>query len=184
MMQNQTYVAFLRGINVGRHHRVPMAELRKILEIKGLKDVQTLLNSGNAIFNSSPRQEADLGKELTVHLEEHFGFPIAVIVRTAEDLKRLVESNPFGRISLTPDLRLYVTFLRDKPERQFHLPATSEDESFQILSITDKIACSVLDLSVHKTPKGMEMLETLFGKNITTRNWNTLNRIVGKIKSR
>lgn len=58
------------------------------------------------------------------------------------------------------------------------VPYISEDKAFQIISIRDKTILSALDLSVTSTPKGMDDLEKLFGKNITTRNWNTIRRIV------
>jgi len=77
------YVAFLRGINVSGHHKVPMAELRKELTKLGFTNVITLLNSGNVIFESSSDDAELLEKTIAEHLEKVFGFQIPVLIRNA-----------------------------------------------------------------------------------------------------
>jgi uncharacterized protein (DUF1697 family) len=84
---------------------------------------------------------------------------------------------PFSGIALTSDLRFYVSFLKDDAKIALTYPWISEDKSFQILSCSERVVVSVLDLSTSKTVKGMELLEKLFGKNLTTRNWNTILKI-------
>lgn len=181
MKKHQTYIALLRGINVGGHHKVPMAELRKTMEQLGFTKVITLLNSGNVIFDASG-EEAALEEQLAARLEKEFGFPIPVLLRTDNEILQLHNSRPFEKIEVTPDTRLYVSFLKQTPERQVSLPWTSEDGSYRIISIEGRAICSVLDVSVTNTPKGMDAVEQLFGKTITTRNWNTIERIAGKMK--
>ena len=78
---NEIYVAFLRGINVGGHHKVPMADLRKELEKLDFENVETLLNSGNIIFEAIDDNEENLEKKISLHLEKSFGFPVPSIVR-------------------------------------------------------------------------------------------------------
>jgi len=80
-MRKEKYVAFLRGINVGGHHKVPMADLRKELEKLGFENVETLLNSANIIFEAISDYEENLEKKISAHLEKSFGFPIPTIVR-------------------------------------------------------------------------------------------------------
>jgi uncharacterized protein (DUF1697 family) len=188
-----TYVAFLRGINVGGNHKVPMAELRQKLIDWGCENVKTILNSGNVIFDIRddnslpPTSERDgvrgqfhtnLESTLESYLSDCFGFPIPVMVRTMEEMNSLVQSNPFKHIAVHTDLRLYVSLLKTKPDTKISLPYISEDESFQILAVRNSDVISVVDLSKGKTVNGMNDLEKLFGKNITTRNWNTINKIV------
>lgn len=182
MNDTQTYVALLRGINVGGHHKVPMADLRKEMGKMGYKKVITLLNSGNVIFDGTSGLEVKLENEIAAHLEKVFGFAIPILIRRAEEIIELIDHNPFENIEVTKDIRLYVTFLKEMPEKKLPLPWISEDQSFRILEIRNRTICSVLDLSGTKTVKGMEALEQLFGKNITTRNWNTLNRIAEKME--
>lgn len=183
MDQKQTYVAFLRGINVGGHHKMPMADLRKEMKKLGFENVQTLLNTGNIIFDGTSGREDKLEEDIADHLEKVFGFPVPVLIRRAEEILKLIHANPFEDVEVTEDIRLYIAFLKVSPEDPLKLPWISEDESFRIIDIRDRAVCSVLDLSVTKTPKGMEALGKLFEGTITTRNWNTLNRIADKLNA-
>ena len=177
----EKYVAFLRGINVGGHHKVPMAELRKELESIGFENVVTLLNSGNIIFESINDNIENLEKIISEHLEKSFGFPIPTLIRKSKIIYELSNNNPFRDIKLTKDIRLYVSFLRKNNTTKFKIPYESQDKSYKIIGISDKIILSILDLSISKTPKAMSVLDKYFGKDITTRNWNTIERIVKKL---
>lgn len=174
------YVVLLRGINVGGHHKVPMKELKNELEKMGFKNIITLLNSGNIILDAENTTADKLEIELTKSLETIFGFSIPVIVREAEDITQVFNLKPFKNIKVTKDTRLYVSFLKHEPKKEINLPWKTEDNSYQILDVSKKIIFSVLDLSATKTTKGMDMLEQMFGKDITTRNWNTIQKIVNK----
>lgn len=175
------YVAFLRGINVSGHHKVPMAELRKEMEKINFKKVVTLLNSGNVIFDSTSDDLESLEKTISTRLEKKFGFPIPTILRKAEMIYHLLKKDPFKDVILTKDIRLYVTFLQNDTETDLSLPWTSDDNSYKIIDKNNKTVLSVLDLSIAKTPKAMKAFESFFGKNITTRNWNTIKRIEKKL---
>ena len=162
---------------------MPMADLRNEMEELGFKNVQTLLNSGNVIFDGPSEQEEKLEEKIAAHLEKVFGFTIPVLIRSEEEILELIDADPFNDSVVTPDIRLYVTFLKKAPESELSLPWISDDGSYQIIDVRDRTICSVLDLSVTNTPKGMDALEKLFGKKhaLTTRNWNTLNRIAKKL---
>lgn len=171
------YVALLRGINVGGKHKLPMADLKKEMTALGFANITTLLNSGNVIFDAATGNEYELEEQIGSHLQQVFGFPVPVLIRTHEAILELIDLDPFKDINITNDTRLYVSFLKDAPELKLDLPWTSTDGSFRILHVRNKMICSVLDLSVTKTPKGMDALEQFYGKNMTTRNWNTMVRI-------
>ncbi|MCC5917859.1 MAG: DUF1697 domain-containing protein [Cryomorphaceae bacterium] len=174
----ETLIGFLRGINVGGHHKVPMAELRTKLNDIGCNNVRTLLNSGNFMFETKQANIQDLEHKIENHISNSFGFPIPVILKTQKEISELIDDNPFEKINIHKNIRLYVTFLKDLPKVKLVLPYFSEDKTYQIISIKNKIILSVLDLTTTNTPKGMNDLEKLFGKSITTRNWNTINRVV------
>lgn len=159
---------------------MPMAELRSEMEKMKFENVKTLLNSGNVIFDGNPDQEVNREDKIATHLEEVFGFPIPVLIRKEDEIVDLIDSDPFSDIEVTEDIRLYVTFLKEKPENEVTLPWISEDKSYRIIDIRDRAFCSVLDLSVTGRPK-LNSLESLFGKNNTRRNWNTVNRIAKKL---
>jgi uncharacterized protein (DUF1697 family) len=181
MSADQKYVAFLRGINVGGHHKVPMADLQLELKKLGLLNVVTLLNSGNIIFDSSIESMSELENTISGHLEKTFEFSIPTIIRSTEFIYELLDDNPFKDISITNDIRLYLSFLRNDTDVQLELPWKSSDSSFEILEVRDKTIISVLDVSVSQTPKAMGVLEKSYGKDITTRNWKTIERIGKKL---
>jgi uncharacterized protein (DUF1697 family) len=169
------YVAFLRGINSGKNPTVKMEVLRKTFEGLGLENVRTVLASGNVLFESSA-DENKLEQKIEEALPVLIGFSSDVIVRTIDDLHKLVLLNPFKAIEITSYTRLYATFMREKPKKNLRFPA--KGESYTILGIFNGVVCSVLDLSDAKTPSLMQVLDKEFGKGITTRSWNTVERIL------
>ncbi|PKD17205.1 hypothetical protein APR41_07175 [Salegentibacter salinarum] len=180
-MENKKYIAFLRGINVGGHKKVPMADLKKMMTSFGLENVKTLLNSGNVVFSAPATTEKKLEEKMSVALEKTFGFPVPVLIRTSTDFQELLKSNPFKKIEVHKDLRLYITFLKNRIENSpIKTPWSSEDKSFQILNFTGVEIISVLNVSEKRTIEAMKLLENTFGKDLTTRNWNTVLKI-GKL---
>ena len=178
MKTKTSYIGFLRGINVGGHHKVPMVQLRERVSETGCANVRTLLNSGNIVFESDTKNPDSLQLKIEEHISKSFGFAIPLVLRSWEDMIHLVQEKPFETIDVQKDIRLYVSFLKETPSMELALPYLSQDNGYKIILMKDRIICSVLDLSVTETSKGMEELEKLFGKNITTRNWNTILKVV------
>lgn len=171
-MKNTRHIALLRGINVGGHHKVPMAELRQTMEKMGFAKVSTLLNSGNIIFETKDKE--GLESEIEFQLQKTFGFEIPVMLRKFDEIGQLLKNHPFERFEADENTKFYVSFVKNKPDNEIDLPFLSEDKSFQIIEIRDKTVFGILDLSKGSTVKGMEVLQSLFGKDLTTRNWNTI----------
>jgi len=170
-------VGFLRGINVGGHHKVPMAELKSILSNLGCENVKTILNSGNIVFETKKKNIAGLERMIESALNEHFGFPVPTILIPHKQVNELVYEDPFATVEMHQNIRLYISFLKEPSITQLKLPYLSKDKSFKIIDSKNKMIISVLDITTSNTPKGMEDLEKLFGKNITTRNWNTIQKL-------
>jgi uncharacterized protein (DUF1697 family) len=179
-----TYVGFLRGINVGGHHKVPMIELRNELEKLNLEKVVTILNSGNIIFDAFSDNLEKLENIISAHLDKVFGFSIPTILRKSEMIYSLYETKPFKEVILTKDIQLYVSFLRKNTETELQLPWSNYDGSYQIINKIDNAILSVVDISRTISTKEMKTLENLFGTDITTRNWNTIKRIENKLRTR
>lgn len=171
------YAAFLRGINVGGHHKVPMAQLKNCLEDMGFENVKTLLNSGNVVFGCDLKDTGELEKRLETKLAEVFGFGIPCMVISKKELLRWIEYDPFSRVETHPDIRLYISIIRSGSMARAGSPDSFDDGAFTIISREGRMVASVLDLSLSKTVKGMEALEKMYGKDITTRNWNTIQKI-------
>jgi uncharacterized protein (DUF1697 family) len=109
-------IALLRGINIGPNKRVPMPRLRELLTEHGYEDVKTYVQSGNVVLTShaSPRK---LEKELEKLIEDEFGFDVAVIVRTRDELADVIEREPFGDIVDNPKF-MQVSFLSGRPDAE------------------------------------------------------------------
>jgi len=171
------YAAFLRGINVGGHGVVSMEKLRHAFESLRFKNVRTLLASGNVVFQAPPAPA--LEKKIEKALREVFGREIGVLVRSLEALRRLAASRPFKGIDVTPQTRLYVTFLKEKPVGRLPLPRESPGGHFRILRVTSGEVFSVLTPAPGgRTVDLMQVLEKEFGRGITTRNYNTILRVL------
>lgn len=172
----ERYVALLRGINIGSHKKVAMSELKKMLASLKYEQVATLLNSGNAIFETEKTDEKDLEKKIENAFQKKFGFESKIMIRRLSDIKALIDLKPFRNVQLNEDVRLYVTFLREKSANPLKLPYVSPKE-FEILSKTDRELFSVLTVKSAQTVDAMAFLEQQYGKDITTRNWNTIEKL-------
>lgn len=173
------YIAFLRGINVGGRKPVKMEDLKKTFAALGFQNVNTVLASGNVFFDTmEPRADA-LVKSIEEKLKQVFGHEIGVLVRSLKELQDLAGHNPFKNVKVTPQTRLYVTFLSQKPKTRLKLPHESPGKDFKILRVSDREVCSALTLSPNwGTTDLMPVLEREFGEKITTRNWNTIAKIL------
>ena len=172
-------VAFLRGINAGGHKKIAMAALKTAFEFMGFRNVRTALASGNVVFEA-PRKVPDLDKAISRGLEEAFGFPVKVVLRTVRELRAMVDSDPFKEAPPAPDVKLYVTFLADKKRARprLHLPAPSA--GFRVLRDAPGEIFSAVTLSPGVgTTDLMASLDKAVGHDVTTRNWQTVIKLAG-----
>lgn len=95
-------IALLRGINVGRAKRVPMAELRDVLESLGCSEVRTLLNTGNAVFQSPGGSTRELAATVEQAIQHRFGFPVPTLVHTAREFNSIISDNPLPQAVRDP----------------------------------------------------------------------------------
>ncbi len=173
-----TYVALLRGINVGGHKQIDMAKLRQAFESCGFQHVKTILNTGNVLFQTEQGDPSPLARTIEETLQQTFGHEIGVILRSNNEIADLVHSDPFQGIPVTAETRLYVTFLSQSPTSRLAIPYETPEKDFRIIRVTDGEVCSVLTLTQDmRTTDSMRILEKEFGKKVTTRNWNTVVKI-------
>lgn len=165
--------AFLRGINVGGNKIIKMSDLAKTFESLDLKNIVTVLASGNIIFETEKNEK--IKEKIEEKLKNEFGSNISVIIRTKQEIEEIVKSNPFEKITITPQIRFYVTLLPKEIEIPPDLTL-----GFKIVKSTKLEIFSVLDLD-QKSTDMMTILDKKFGKNITTRSWNTIQKISEKM---
>jgi uncharacterized protein (DUF1697 family) len=107
------------------------------------------------------------------------GHKVSVQIRSIDEIQKLADRAPFKKIKVTPETRLYITFLPEKPKSKLKIPYESPEKDFKILEVSDREICSVVTLSPGRgTLDMMGFVEKEFGKNITTRNWNTVGKIL------
>jgi uncharacterized protein (DUF1697 family) len=174
------YAAFLRGINVGGNKIIKMADVKKAFDSLGFRDVSSVGASGNIVFACPATDSSEIAKTINAGLEKIFGLSTSVTVRRIDQLRKLIESDPFQAITITPNTRLYVTFLNGPGQSRngIKVPYTSPRKVFQVLKVTKTEIFTVVDLSSGgSTLDAMEFIEKEFGKNLTTRNWNTVKKL-------
>jgi uncharacterized protein (DUF1697 family) len=110
-----TYIALLRGINVGGKNKLPMKELIEMFGVAGCRNAVHYIQSGNVVFQAEPRVAKQLAALIPAAVEKRFGHKPPVVLRTAEQLKTAISENPFLAQGASPD-RLHVMFLDGVPD--------------------------------------------------------------------
>jgi uncharacterized protein (DUF1697 family) len=171
----QTYVALLRSVNLGRTRKLPMTDLRAWLAELGCRDVRTYLQSGNAVF-ASDRGPEELELEIAKRLGERLGFDVPCMIRTPDQMRRIVAGNPFLHVA-TDHVRLAVAFLSGPPDRSRLAtvdPATYQPELFQL---AEHEIYLWYPGSIHRSRLNRELDEQYLRVTATLRNWNTVVRV-------
>lgn len=113
------YIALLRGINVSGQKPVPMAELQKLFGTMGFKGAKTLIQTGNVVFRAAGKPDAsDLAGRLEKTIEKKFGFEVAVLLRTLEEFRAVLDGNPWRKKRLAETERVYISFLDKVPAKE------------------------------------------------------------------
>ncbi len=166
-----TVIALLRGVNVGGHNKLPMAQLREIAADAGFAEVRTYIQSGNLVASTVLEPES-AGKVLADAIRVATGLTVPVIVRTAQQWSELIAANPFPDAS-DPGRHVHVIFLpapATEAVRAFDATAFAPEEivvtgSEVYLHLPDGMGRSKLAVAVNRVP------EVAAG---TARNWNTV----------
>ena len=106
----QTFIALLRAVNVGGTGKLPMADLRALLKKLGYSNIETYIQSGNAVFDAKDKP-AKIAVDLTADLEKMVGAPVGVVIRTHQELCRIIADNPFASEAAADGARVHVAFL-------------------------------------------------------------------------
>ena len=179
-----TYVALLRGINVSGQKLIKMDALRASLEAAGLAEIRTYVQSGNAVFSAGKAPAAKLAGTIAARLLKDFGFSVPVIVRTAAELAQVARGNPLMKLNSIDPSKLHVTFLASAPARaaedllqRLAVPS----ERFQVLGQEVYLHCPD---GYGRTRLSNTALEKALGVGATTRNWNTVQKLLAMAAGR
>ena len=170
-----TYAALLRGINLGARNRVAMADLRKIVEGIGAEDVSTYVQSGNVVLRSRLTANG-VASAIEKGIRESLGLEVPVLVRSARQLRALVEANPFAgpKVDVTT---LHVTFLAAKPEAKQVAELRGEAFDPDALELVRGDICVSCPNGYGRTKLSNAYLERRLGVPATTRNWRTVTTL-------
>ncbi|KAA9354645.1 DUF1697 domain-containing protein [Larkinella humicola] len=179
----KTALAILRGINVSGQKRVPMNELKHLVEELNCQQVKTYVQSGNVVFTHSAADEEQLRKQIEKKIVETFGFQVPVLIRSLNELTGIVAHNPFLQEDHTDLDKLHVTFLADVPD------TLNRDKLKELAVGTDRFFLSGKELYVY-CPGGYgntKLSNTFFENKLkvtaTTRNWKTVNELLKMMHS-
>jgi len=175
-------IALLRGINVGRAKRIAMADLRGLMEELGFSDVRTVLNSGNVLFQSARANVSKVGVEIERAIARRFGFPVPVVVLSAEALSAIVEESALPRADDDPS-RYLVAFVASAATLAKARPMLAEQWSPEALGIGSRAAYLWCPNGVIES-KLMQAFGRLIGDAATTRNWATVLRLQAAVGPR
>jgi uncharacterized protein (DUF1697 family) len=165
------YVALLRGINVGGKSTIRMAELRECVDELGYTRVRTYIASGNLLFESGARSAAKLDAELERAIEKRFGLPVPVVVRSATEIRRIVERVP-GHWLDAPHLRVTVAFLlREANARSLAKGLTPKEGIDEVATAPGALLWAIRRDALTRT--GLRLVGTDPYKQMTLRNLNT-----------
>ncbi|MBZ6192340.1 DUF1697 domain-containing protein [Streptomyces olivaceus] len=173
------YAALLRGINVGGARKLPMADLRALLEELGHGGVRTHLQSGQAVFTSEHGDEESLAAELARAIEKRFGFPVDVLVRDHAYLRAVAEACPFPAADLEPK-QLHVTYFSAPVDEERFAPVDRSAFRPEEFRLGDRALYLYAPDGLGRSRLAEVLARPRVNKGLTatTRNWNTVTRLV------
>lgn len=164
------YVAFLRGVSP---QYAKMADLKQAFEDAGFRDVKTLLSSGNVVFDAPPGSIPTIERKAEAAVTKRLGRTFPTIVRSVDELKRLIEADPFEAFGPPGEAKRVVSFLREARKPAQALPVEADGARLHALLGRE------LFTSYVPSPRGpvfMTLIEKTFGSDVTTRTWETVKK--------
>src|SRR5262245_16309943 len=166
------YVAFLRAVSP---MNAKMPELRRCFEAAGFGDVKTVLSSGNVVFSARTSSEATLERKAEAAMAKRLGKPFYTVIRSSDALQALLKADPYSRFRLAKNAKRVVSFVRRPHPAKLELPIELHGARILVIKGGDIFTAYV------PSPRGpvfMALIDRTFGKNVTTRTWDTVRKCV------
>jgi uncharacterized protein (DUF1697 family) len=165
----------LRGINVSGQKKIKMGELKKLYGSLDFKNVKTYIQSGNVIFECSDTNVSKLINKIERKIKNFFGFDVLVLIRTIPEMQKLIENNPFAKKNTS---KLHVTFLSDTPTQSPMDEINKIKDQSEEFFISDKEIYLFCPNGYGRSKLSNNFFERKLGLSATTRNWNTVNKLL------
>jgi uncharacterized protein (DUF1697 family) len=171
------HVALIRGINVGGHKQVAMADLLTLMAKLGLSNPRSLLQSGNLVFENAGRTAEQLERLLEAEIERRMAMKLDVFVRTAEEWTTIVRRNPFTAEAERDPARLIVMFLKDAPEAKDVKAVRAAISGPETIQVVGRHGYVVYPAGMGNSRLTHAVLERKLARRGTARNWNTVLKL-------
>jgi len=173
------FISILRGINVSGQKKILMKDLKELFEKLHLKQVQTYIQSGNVVFESDTEfTNSKLAIIIETAIEKEFHFHVPIIIRSKEELKKIISLNPFIKDESIDLKKLHVTFLSEIPTKENAESIVNNDFSPDQFAINGKNIFLHIPKSYGETKLSNSFFEKKLKVAATTRNWNTVNKLL------
>jgi uncharacterized protein (DUF1697 family) len=173
-----TYVAILRGINVGGKRMIKMDALKQLFASMGFSNIETYIQSGNVFFQCKKTSEEKLAAAIAKEIENAFAFDVPTIVKNIEALKQIITNNPFAKDKKKLAEHLHVTFLADTPIKENIDGITKINFGDDTFAVIDKAVYLYCPNSYSSSKLTNGFFENKLKVIATTRNWKTCNELV------
>ena len=174
------YIAFLRAVNVGGHNKIKMEDLKNLLISLRYKNVQTVIQSGNVIFETSDKNIKSITGKIENKLNGFMKKEIKVFVRTHSELAKIVKENPFGKTKADDELKTYVFFFYEEPADKIKIPFVSASGDVSVIKKIDLQLFIIVKKIPGKDSSPYDFIEKNFRVSVTARNWNVVCKITEK----
>lgn len=175
------YVALLRGIGPGNPN-MRNENLREVFEGLGFQKVQSVISSGNIIFESNRSDIKQMEAELEAAWTAILSFTSTTIIKSQQEIQTIAKANPFEGMIHGPASYLLVTFSKRSVEFKQPLPYQPSGKTYRVIGKTKNVVFTTTDNRLVKTTDLMTWLEKELGKEITSRTWLTVQRILKRMK--
>lgn len=173
------YISILRGINVGGKRKILMADLRGLYESLGFENVISYIQSGNVIFESKKNNgQSIFSKKIKGAILEKYGFDVPIIIRSVEEIKHLVETNPYLKKEGVKIENLCITFLSEVPSAENLEKIKTFDYSPDLFQIIEDNTFLFIEGKYHKSKLTNNLFEKKLKVSATTRNWKTVTKLL------
>ena len=171
-------ISMLRGVNVGGHNKIKMDGLRALYEGLKCEDARTYVQSGNVIFRTKEKNAASLGKKIQDRIEKEFGFRPALILRTAEEMRKAIAANPFAGPRDVEPGKLLVTFLAGDPGPDSQATLLGLKGHPEELHLLGRELYIYFPNGAGKSKLPWSSVEKLLKTQGTARNWNSVMKML------
>jgi uncharacterized protein (DUF1697 family) len=175
-----SFVALLRGIGP-LNPNMRNEKLREVFVGLGFENVRTVITTGNVLFESPSSAIRGFEKQIEEALPRVLGFSSTTIIRSKKQIKNLLGGDALRSLVQSHEEDVDVTFLKTKPRMRPSLPHQPDDARFTVVALDDLTLGSVVDPTSDRPPDYMRWIEKEFGKEVTTRTYKTVQRIMKRL---